>query len=637
MEVYESRVFKSQPPIVRLKGYKPPNISVQKKDTEFEVSEKDNSFIAPLKVVKLATQPASIPYKAVLPQNLGKIQKLQVLFKKAPETLKVKSNRSLLTKSPLFRPRSSASFKSKRLTQRRLKDSNALEEKLSEQFPHKLDILHYKGNYHVGKRDGYGKIAYNNGDWYEGYWSENKRNGTGTYFCASDNSEYTGNWRDNLKQGPGTMKLRNGNVIEGEWNENILQAEFVTIYYNDGSKYQGSMVNEKKHGRGVMLYPSGSRYEGEWKEDMREGLGALFFSESFFEGSFLNDYTCGSGVFVIKNAMPEYERPTQKVVTQPTNKRVSTLNRKPRPTRVIDFQEIEKRNLKAVKENLFGTTPNLPNFSSYEMDNTDIVYFAQKEFRSGKLKGPTIVRYGKYGYYEGEFKEGMREGIGKMTYTDPGHSVLWFPETEGVYEGYWKQDTRHGKGTMTWPNGLKYEGNFKKDRRHEVVGTMYFVNGNIYEGEWMEELMHGRGRFTTPDGKEYRGRFFSGDFAGEGLLTFPNGNKYEGQVKNMVPEGQGKLYMTSGNKYCGEFEKGIPHGQGKMEYKNGDVYFGEWNHLKRQGFGVMHYYETGETYEGWWVGDKREGPGTLYNDYKEALFSGNWSNDMKEGSGEVIL
>lgn len=42
--------------------------------------------------------------------------------------------------------------------------TSALEEKLYEEIPEKLSILHYKGTYRSGQRDGPGKIEYSNGD-----------------------------------------------------------------------------------------------------------------------------------------------------------------------------------------------------------------------------------------------------------------------------------------------------------------------------------------------------------------------------------------------------------------------------------------------------------------------------------------
>ena len=31
-----------------------------------------------------------------------------------------------------------------------------------------------------------------------------------------------------------------------------------------------------------------------------------------------------------------------------------------------------------------------------------------------------------------------------------------------VYDGEWKNDLRHGFGVLTWPDGRKYEGDYKE-------------------------------------------------------------------------------------------------------------------------------------------------------------------------------
>lgn len=106
---------------------------------------------------------------------------------------------------------------------------------------------------------------------------------------------------------------------------------------------------------------------------------------------------------------------------------------------------------------------------------------------------------------------------------------------------------RHGKGEMNWPSGLKYIGNYRRDRRDGVVGKLLFLNGDSYDGEWVDELMHGKGTYKTTDGRVYRGKFAYGEFGGEGALVFPNSERYEGEVKKMLPEGLGKYYYRNGD------------------------------------------------------------------------------------------
>lgn len=57
------------------------------------------------------------------------------------------------------------------------------------------------------------------------------------------------------------------------------------------------------------------------------------------------------------------------------------------------------------------------------------------------------VQYSNDEYYEGQFKNGMREGFG---------SRVWSNGT--VYEGNWKADQRHGEGKLFFKDGSYYEG-----------------------------------------------------------------------------------------------------------------------------------------------------------------------------------
>jgi hypothetical protein len=513
-------------------------------------------------------------------------------------------------------------------------------------------IKFYKGEYRVGVREGYGAIYYDNGDSYKGAWVNGEKQGQGSYYYALSKSTFTGEWSKNQKNGQGALTLSNGDSVEGAWHRDSLQADRVTIKYTNREVYQGAMKAGKRHGEGLLTYASLSTYEGHWREDLREGKGVIFLRDrSFFEGVFKNDYTAGIGVLVFKDhfkiplpVAPPLPTPTP----TPVPKRRGVITRretvKPAPPPPDPVAELSRR-LQLEKRLLFGRIDDLTYFNSYQMGEGDIIWLAlpsksrdsskSGEFNSGKLNGYGVARFGPYGTYRGSFKNGKRAGRGVMTYNDLLHKCPWLPETEGEYEGEWQDDMRHGKGRMVWRSGVKYEGNFKRDRRNNVTGKLTLSNGDTYEGEWVDELMHGRGIFSSQNGKVYRGRFKCGDFGGEGLLMFPNGEKYEGEVVSMQPEGKGKMYYNSGNRYHGEFTRGIPNGTGQMTYPNGDVYEGSWVEGMRDGFGKHFYSLTKETYEGYWDKDMRDGYGTMKNERREAVFSGHWRADRKDGEGEI--
>ena len=110
-----------------------------------------------------------------------------------------------------------------------------------------------------------------------------------------------------------------------------------------------------------------------------------------------------------------------------------------------------------------------------------------------------------YGKYEGDFKNGKKDGKGTMTY-----------KNEYIYEGNWKDGKRDGKGIyLNKTNKDKYEGDFKLDKA-EGKGVADYDNGDKYEGDYKD---------WNKDGK--------------GIYYYNNGDKYEGDFKNDKSEGIG--------------------------------------------------------------------------------------------------
>ena len=99
--------------------------------------------------------------------------------------------------------------------------------------------------------------------------------------------------------------------------------------------------------------------------------------------------------------------------------------------------------------------------------------------------------------YEGEFKDNMKNGIGKCYYAN------------GMrFEGFWSNNIPE-KGELFMKNGNHYEGEWRDDR-FSGVGTIRYSNGDIYEGEWKENLPHRYGKMLYRSGKVYNGEWFMG-------------------------------------------------------------------------------------------------------------------------------
>lgn len=91
--------------------------------------------------------------------------------------------------------------------------------------------------------------------------------------------------------------------------------------------------------------------------------------------------------------------------------------------------------------------------------------------------------------YVGEFKNGKRNGIGKVKYPDG-----------SMYEGEWHENLKVGSGKYMWPNGEYYLGEFRNDKR-EGRGTMFSKDGNYMECEWKNDKPSGNITRFNKEGK----------------------------------------------------------------------------------------------------------------------------------------
>ena len=91
--------------------------------------------------------------------------------------------------------------------------------------------------------------------------------------------------------------------------------------------------------------------------------------------------------------------------------------------------------------------------------------------------------------YVGHSYKGKAEGFGYAVF-----------DKKGFYEGEWDNNMRNGLGKYYWTNGDIYEGEYRKGIR-EGVGVYYFESGEKYIGEWKNNLRHGKGKVVGNHGK----------------------------------------------------------------------------------------------------------------------------------------
>lgn len=266
------------------------------------------------------------------------------------------------------------------------------------------------------------------------------------------------------------------------------------------------------------------------------------------------------------------------------------------------------------------------------------------ESKNGKAHGfGKAVKYknGKYeSTYEGEYKNGIREGKGTFTHSDgsikkgvfingqlTGYGTMEL-ENGDSYEGNFINYRCHGKGKVTWGNGSIFEGYMVTDAPY--TGKITYYDGTIVfiqKGQPVEKISERKSNYSPKLGVRQReyfdkdwNRCQAKDAAYYRLVTYEAPNRPKGTVKDYYISGelQGECtfvfidYDDEGKNF-NEGEMILYHKNGKIEEKityfnnqpNGPyVEYYESGSVKMEHFyklGVLDgnsisYYENGKPY-----------------------------------------
>ncbi|MBX2863123.1 MAG: pentapeptide repeat-containing protein [Leptolyngbyaceae cyanobacterium MAG.088] len=84
-----------------------------------------------------------------------------------------------------------------------------------------------------------------------------------------------------------------------------------------------------------------------------------------------------------------------------------------------------------------------------------------------------------------------------------------------------------GRGSMLYSNGNRYDGEYRNGQRNGC-GTFTFDNGRRYVGEFHNDLFSGRGVWMLENGDRYIGDFEFNKCNGEGVYMFADGTSKSG-------------------------------------------------------------------------------------------------------------
>jgi len=238
------------------------------------------------------------------------------------------------------------------------------------------------------------------------------------------------------------------------------------------------------------------------------------------------------------------------------------------------------------------------------------------KFSYFKKSSQALDGYGNEDIYEGQYKDGERNGYG-IDYSDSemhmgewknnkkdGFGITYNSHNDKKYIGEWKNDEKSGFGIYYFANGEKYIGQWKNDKA-DGFGIFYYYTNEKYIGEWKENKRNGFGKYYYSDKSKYEGEWKNNEKNGFGIYYLSNGNQFKGNWKEDQRECYGILTYSNGDIYEGEFknysieENNFENEEkvGRLYISNGAKYEGEFNEGKIEGFGI-YYNVNGTIVEG---------------------------------------
>lgn len=144
-------------------------------------------------------------------------------------------------------------------------------------------------------------------------------------------------------------------------------------------------------------------------------------------------------------------------------------------------------------------------------------------------------------------------GFGKMT----------LEEALEIYKG---ENNSHFQ-RINFKNGGYYEGEVRNGL-YNGKGKIVFSNGDVKEGNFVNGQLNGQGSYTWPSGDKYVGEFKDGKFTGFGEYFYKNGSRYRGSWSNDQKSGFGLYFYEDGGVSFDEYANDQRHG--KSIYINGN-------------------------------------------------------------------
>lgn len=500
------------------------------------------------------------------------------------------------------------------------------------------------------------------GDLFEGYFINGKKNGRGKYTWANGDV-FDGNWVDGKRTGKGRITWSNGDTYEGEWKDGKLCGRGKLIQYGKSPSgetymkysYDGEWLDSKEHGHGICVEGDfgwekmDKVFEGEWVNGKRQGRFVWYLTNSK-GGRYIDFYEDGN---LIETCIP-YDESIKtvadarraKALADGKSSSATPAYTNPPPAAAQDtaepaddeweeFATVGKLHEKLLRPELFRDPRDRyllnscmylePFVDEFHEEFTGGDYAETKEIiaeilgvESGELTENIELRLDFIrGFTEKEYLLAAMYSLAYDERTDLAPYLanlacyLWTDTGDGDYFDplldLFRLSGEYDDDDSTWLCAiLRLQENGNIDEPLEPNDDGSFDNQFAYFDDVFGDLLD-KGYLPGSDGKMYLSDIGDdseeeaeeSDTGDDVLLRYQNGDSYRGAAVGGVREGFGAYFFADGGFYRGCFHAGNYEGYGMLDEGNGRVYKGLWKDDKRCGYGEQTL-ESGSKYFGWW-------------------------------------
>ena len=288
-------------------------------------------------------------------------------------------------------------------------------------------------------------MTYNNGDKYDGYWSNNLREGKGI-MTYKNGDKYDGNWKNDIREGEGKIYFFEG-YYQGIWKNNEFNGNVEIFYYNK-KRFKGILKNGKREGEAIIINENMEKIELNFNNDVIVGKGKLTFNNgNILIGNFNNkDYNPIDGIINFPNG-DIYEGEFKENFKLKGKMKYNTG----------EIYDGELENFIKNGKGLFCLNEN-----DYKIVKT----------HENNLKEIFNLNLNDF-FYIGNFKDNNKEGEGILYIKDEKEF------SNVIYKGNFINNMRNGFGKIYFKTGSILESNWKNNEIDEKKDCIFYLNKDI--------------------------------------------------------------------------------------------------------------------------------------------------------------